>query len=99
RAMIESAFYEEHVPRTVWQSAPPDTGHNEVRKSMRLPVLFEVDLDVGAGKRAKSQTLNLSRDGVCLDVPADFTGTTVSMIMQLASTGQQITVGGDVVWR
>jgi hypothetical protein len=99
RSMIESAFYEEHVPRAVWQSAPPDGGHNEVRKSMRLPVLFEVDLDVGGGKRARCQTLNLSRDGVCLDVPADYSSSAVAMIMYLASTGQQINVVGDVVWR
>ena len=98
-AMIESAFYEDHVPRTVWQSVPPESGQNELRRSMRLPILYDVDLDVGGGKRVRCQTLNLSRDGVCLDVPADFSSNAVTMLMSLAATGQQITVGGDVVWR
>src|SRR5262249_29288022 len=46
RSIIETGFFEEYVPRAVWLNAPPDGAHADVRRSLRLPVLAEVDLEV-----------------------------------------------------
>lgn len=103
RAQLEASFYEENVPRTVWQSMSLD-GQSELRKSLRLPMLIDVELDIG-GKKTRCQMQNLSRDGVCLEVPADFAATHVqfSVWMPNASPRQtspgQISLTGDVVWR
>ncbi len=98
-ALIEAGFFEEHVPRMVWLSAPPDGGNADLRKSMRLPVAVGVELDAGAGNRVRCHTLNLSRDGVCLDLPAGFNAGSVSMVLDLTSTGVKLPVTGDVMWR
>ncbi|MBI1949674.1 MAG: PilZ domain-containing protein [Deltaproteobacteria bacterium] len=98
RATLEAAFFEEHLPRTVWQSMPPDGAHAELRKSLRLPMLIDVEIDV-AGKRVRCQMQNLSRDGVCLEVPAGYSATTVAFTVQMPATNAQVALTGDVVWR
>ncbi len=103
RAQLEASFYEENVPRTVWQSMSME-GQTELRKSLRLPMLADVELDIG-GKKTRCQMQNLSRDGVCLEVPADFSAAHVqfNVWMPNASPRQtspgQISLIGDVVWR
>jgi hypothetical protein len=103
RAQLEATFYEENVPRTVWQSMPLE-GQSELRKSLRLPMLIDVELDIG-GKKTRCQMQNLSRDGVCLEVPADFSASHLDFTVWMpnASPRQtspgQIVLHGDVVWR
>jgi len=55
RAQLEASFYEENVPRTVWQSMSTE-GQSELRKSLRLPMWIDVELD--------SQTLTVHRGAV-----------------------------------
>jgi hypothetical protein len=98
RAAVERSFYEEHVARAVWMSAPPDGTHLELRKSLRLPVLAEVDVILG-GNPTRLRTENLSRDGVCLEVPPTFDEKNVTLQVHLTATGRQIQVGGRVAWR
>ena len=98
RATLESAFFEEHVPRTIWQSMPPDGAHAELRKTLRVPMLLDVEIDV-AGKAVRCQMQNLSRDGVCLEVPAGFAASKVAFTALMPVNNASIALAGDVIWR
>lgn len=98
RATIESAFFEEHVPRAVWLHTPADGAHAELRKSLRLPQLVEVDLEAN-GTTTRLRADNPSRDGLCLDVPAGFDDKNVKLVLRLAGAERELHVAGQVVWR
>lgn len=97
RAMLEAAFFEEQLPRTVWQSVPPDGSHAELRKNLRVPMLLDVDIDVD-GKAVRCRMQNLSRDGVCLEVPAGFAAKKLAFEVLMPATGARIALAGDVIW-
>lgn len=98
RATIEAAFLEEHVPKAVWLNSAPDGAHAEVRKSLRLTPVAEVDV-VHGGNPIRVRSENLSRDGICVDVPADFDGKAVKLVLHLANGAREAQVTGAVVWR
>lgn len=98
RTTLEAAFFEEHLPRTVWQSMPPDGAHAELRRNLRVPLLLDVEIDVG-GTVVRCQMQNLSRDGVCLEVPAGFAATKVVFTALIPATNARIALAGDVIWR
>ena len=97
RASLEGAFFEEHLPRTVWQSVPHDGTHAELRKNLRVPMLLDVELDV-EGKPVRCRMQNLSRDGVCLEVPAGFAAKKVAFEVLMPATNARIALAGDVIW-
>ncbi len=98
RAALESAFFEEHLPRTVWQSMPPEGAHAELRRTLRVPMLLDVEIEVD-GRPVRCQMQNLSRDGVCLEVPAGFSARAVAFTVVMPANTSSIALAGNVIWR